>query len=243
LAAGGYSVNYTGPTTNSIDLFEQLPSLGYSLIIIRAHQGSGQAIITSQPYSQSLYKPEQQSGALVAADADNGPLYFAITPQFVSKDMQGRFPGTTVIVMGCAALQGTQDLAVAFLDKGADTFVGWDGSVTIIHTDISTVNLAQLLSTGKSVPEATRIAGTADPVYGARLEYVDWSGLVQSRVNNIIAQAALWSFLAAILIFGPLAVFVAPKIFETLDRAKNRTSRKKKHTADTKRESQQANSS
>lgn len=230
-------MNYTGPILNSIDMFQQLPSQGYSLIIIRAHQGSGQAIITSQPYSQSLYKPEQQSGALVAADADNGPLYFAITPQFVSKDMQGRFPGTTVIVMGCAALQGTQDLAVAFLDKGANTFVGWDGSVTIIHTDISTVNLVQLLSTGKNVPEATRIAGTADPVYGAQLRYVDWNGLVQSRVDNIIAQAALWSFLAAILIFGPLAVFVAPKIFETLDRAKNRALRTKKRSADSKRES------
>jgi hypothetical protein len=145
-------VNYAGPTANSIDLFQQLPSLRYSLIIIRAHPGSGQAIITSQPYSQLLYKSEQQSGALVAADADNGPLYLAITPQFVSKDMQGRFPGTTVIVMGCAALQGTQDLAVAFLDKGADTFVGWDGSVTIIHTDISTVNLVQLLSSERACP-------------------------------------------------------------------------------------------
>jgi hypothetical protein len=215
-----------------------LPSLGYNLIIIRAHQGGGQAIITSQPYSPMEFQSEQQNGALAAADVDNGPLYFAITPQFVSNDMQGMFSGATVIVMGCAALQGTQDLAVSFLDKGANYFVGWDGSVTIIHTDIATVNMVQLLSTGKDVPQATSIAGTADPVYGAKLEYVDWSGLVQSRVSNMITQAALWSSLAAILVFGPLAVFAAPKLFDLASRAKYRASRVKKHSEESKAETE-----
>jgi hypothetical protein len=238
LVARGYSVDYSGPGTNAVDMFQQLPSQGYNLIIIRAHQGGGQAIITSQPYSPSLYDSDQQSGALVAADVESGPLYFAITPQFVSNDMQGTFPGTTVIVMGCAALQGTQDLAVAFLDKGANFFVGWDGSVTIIHTDISTVNLVQLLSTGKSVPDATSIAGTADPVYGARLKYVSWNGLVQSRIDNMIGQAAVWSFLGAILVFGPLSVFIGPKLFDTLGQLRYCALRAKKHSAEQKHESQ-----
>jgi hypothetical protein len=231
LVNGGYSVTYSGPSTNAVNMFRQLPSQGYNLIIIRAHQGSGQAIITSQPYSPSLYESDQESGALAAADVEGGPLYFAITPRFVSNDMQGTFPGTTVIVMGCAALQGTQDLAVAFLDKGANFFVGWDGSVTIIHTDISTVNLVQLLSNGKGVPDATSIAGTADPVYGARLKYLDWNGLVQSRIDNMISLVTLWSFLGAILVFGPLSVFVAPKLFDALDQLRYRASRSKKQSA------------
>jgi hypothetical protein len=236
LTAGGYTVDYSGPSPSAVDMFRQLPSQGYNLIIIRAHQGGGQAIITSQLYSPSEFQSDQQNAALVAADVDNGPLYFAITPQFVSYDMQGMFPGTTVIVMGCAALQGTQDLALAFIDKGANYFVGWDGSVTIIHTDVATVNMVQLLSTGMDVPHATNIAGTADPVYGARLEYVGWSGLVQSRVNNMIAQAALWSSVAAILVLGPLAAFAAPKLFDLVSGAKYRASRGKKHSREPKAE-------
>jgi hypothetical protein len=237
LVAGGYSVDYSGPSTIAVDMFRQLPSQGYNLIIVRAHQGGSQAIITSQPYSPSLYESDQQNGRLAAAEVD-GLLYFALTPNFVSRDMQGTFAGATVIVMGCAALQGTQDLAISFLDKGANFFVGWDGSVTIIHTDISTVNLVQLLSRGKSVSDATSIAGTADPVYGAKLRYLDWNGLVQSRVNNISAQAAIWSVLGAVLVLGPLAVFVAPKLFDAIERVSYRLSRAKKHPAASKRESQ-----
>jgi len=236
LTSAGYSVDYAGPSPNAVDMFRQLSAQAYSLIIIRAHQGGGQSIITSEPYSSSEYQSDQQSGALEAADVSEGPLYFAITPKFITDDMQGTLSGTTVIVMGCAALQGTTDLATAFLDKGANYFVGWDGSVTIIHTDISTVNFVQLVSSGRSVPDATRIAGTADPVYGAKLEYVDWNGLVQSRMNTLIAQGALWAVMAALLVFGPLAVFIAPKLVETLDRIRYKAWRGKKHS-DSKTES------
>jgi hypothetical protein len=235
LTAGGYSVDYRGPDSNAVDMFRQLSAQGYGLVIIRAHQGGGQSIITSQPYSRSEYQSDQQSGTLAAADVSDGPLYFAITPKFVTQDMQGTFSGTTVIVMGCAALQGTTDLATAFLDKGANYVVGWDGSVTITHTDVSTVNLVQAISNGNGVPDATRIAGTADPVYGAKLEYVSWNGLVQNRINSVISQATVWSVMAALLVFGPLAVFVAPKLFETFDRVRYK-SRGKKH-ADWKPES------
>ncbi len=229
LTAGGYAVDYEGPSANAIDMFRQLPTQGYDLIIIRAHQGGGQSIITTQPYSQSQYVADQLTGALATAEVEGGPLYFAITPRFVRQEMQGRFPGSTIVIMGCAALQGTQDLATAFLDKGANFFVGWDGSVTIIHTDTSTVSLVQQVSAGRSVPEATRIAGSADPVYGARLEYLDWNSLVQGRIDNLVSQAALWSLLGAVLVLGPLAVFAAPKLFDLLDRIGGRTSRRKNH--------------
>lgn len=226
LAAGGYVVTYSGPGSNPIDLFHQLASKPYSLIIIRAHQGGGQAIITSTPYSVSEYQAEQLTGTLAAAEVDGGQLYFAITPKFITQQVQGRFSGTNIVVMGCAALQGSHDLAISFLDKGANLFVGWDGSVTIIHTDISTVSLAQQLANGKSLPEAARIAGTADPVYGARLEYLDWPTLVQSRVDSLVSQLILWSSISTILVLGPLVVFVAPKLFELFEKASAKASRK-----------------
>ena len=230
LKAAGYSVDYSGPTSTAVDLFRQLPKDGYDLIIMRAHSGSSQSIITSEPYSQSEFVADQLAGRLVAAQVDGGPLYFAVTPKFVKDDMAGRFSGSTIIVMGCSALEGSQDIASAFLDKGANFFVGWDSSVSIIHTDTSTVEFVRLLSTGRSLPEATAQAGVADPVYGARLRYLDWNTLVQSRTNNVISKLVIWVTLAALVVVGPMAVFVGPKLFTSLDQIKDRiiVRRKKK---------------
>jgi len=222
LKAAGYAAEYSGPSSNSVDSFRQLPQEGYDLIIIRAHTGSSQSIITAEPYSQSEFVADQLSGKLVPAQVDGGPWYFAITPKFVRQDMAGSFLGSTIIVMGCSALEGTQDIASAFLDKGANFFVGWDSSVSIIHTDTSTVAFVHLLSIGKSLPEATAQASSADPVYGARLQYLDWNSLVQSRASILISRLLVWISLAGILIIGPMAVFVAPKLFDSFDNIRER---------------------
>ena len=190
LTGAGYSVDYSGPSPTAVDSFRLLPEQGYDLVIIRAHEGSSQAIITTESYSRSEYVADQLGGSLVPAQVANGPIYFALTPKFVRENMVGRFPGSTIIVMGCAALQGTQDMATAFLDKGANFFVGWDGLVSIIHSDTSTVSLTRLLS-NETVPEATSQAGGADPVFGAKLSYLDWNTLVQSRTNNLLSKRSL----------------------------------------------------
>ena len=227
LTRGGYSVDYSGPRSTAIDSFKHLPELGYDLIIIRAHQGSSQAIITTEPYSRSEYLTDQLKGRLVPAQVVGGPIYFALTPKFVREDMQGSFPGSTIIVMGCAALQGTQDMAAAFLDKGANFFVGWDGLVSIIHTDSTTAALATLLTAGKSVPDAVSMAGGEDPVFGAKLGYLDWNTLAQSRANRLFSDIIISSTIVAILIVGPLAVFSAPKLLDLFEHLKELMSRKK----------------
>ena len=229
LNAAGYTVDYSGPSSTAVDSFRQLPKQGYDLIIIRAHTGSSQSIITAEPYSQSEYIADQLAGRLVPAQVDGGPLYFAITPKFVSQDMTGRFSESTILVMGCSALEGTQEIASAFLDKGASFFVGWDSSVSIIHTDTSTVVFAKLLSGGKTLQEATAMAGGVDPVYGAKLQYLDWNSLVHIRANNLISRLIIWVSLAAILVIGPMAAFVGPKLFASLDQIRERvTTRGKK---------------
>jgi hypothetical protein len=222
LTKAGFAVDYSGPSPSSVDSFRQLPRQGYDLIIIRSHTGSSQSIITAEPYSQSKYVADQLAGRLVPAQIEGGPLYFAITPKFVRQDMSGSFSESTIIVMGCAALEGTQDIATAFLDKGASFFVGWNSAVSIIHTDTSTVSLVRQLSAGSSLPEATARASVADPVYGARLQYLDWNGLVQSRLNGLITRLEVWVALAAVLLIGPMAVFVAPRIFTSLDSIRGR---------------------
>jgi len=226
LTGAGYSVDYSGPSPTAVDSFRLLPEQGYDLVIIRAHEGSSQAIITTESYSRSEYVADQLGGSLVPAQVANGPIYFALTPKFVRENMVGRFPGSTIIVMGCAALQGTQDMATAFLDKGANFFVGWDGLVSIIHSDTSTVSLTRLLS-NETVPEATSQAGGADPVFGAKLSYLDWNTLVQSRTNNLLSKAAVAFALATILIIGPLAVFAGPRLVYSLEHLKEAASRRR----------------
>lgn len=231
LTAKGYTVDYVGPSTTAVNYFRQLPGQGYDLVIIRAHEGSGQSIITTEPYSPSEYLVDQLAGRIVPAQVGAGPVYFALTAKFVRQDMMGRFPESTIIVMGCSALQGTQDMAAAFLDKGANFFVGWDGSVSIIHTDTSTVNLVRLLSSGTSVPEATSLAGGGDPVYQAKLGYLDWNTLVQIRADNLLADAMVWVTLTAILVIGPLAVFASPRLLDMFEHLREAVSRRRTKTS------------
>lgn len=212
LSSSGYAVDYIGPGPNAVDAFRQLPGDGYKVVIIRAHIASSQSIITTQPYSTSQYQVDQLAGRVIAAQVESGPLYFALTPSFVSRNMQGRFPDSIVIVMGCSASQGPQDLATAFLDKGASVFVGWNGPVTVIHTDMTTVQLIRSISAGHTVDQATQTAAQPDPIYGAELKTLDWNTLVQGRVSMLIQSAAIWGTLGAMLILGPLSVFIIPKL-------------------------------
>src|SRR5438445_8299625 len=135
LRAAGYGVDYSGPSATAIDYFKHLPEQGYDLIIIRAHQGSSQAIITTEPYSRSEYLAEQLDGRIVPAQVGNGPVYFALTPRFVHQDMVGSFPGSTIIVMGCAALQGLKTWQRHSLTKEpTSSSDGTDSSASSIPT-------------------------------------------------------------------------------------------------------------
>jgi hypothetical protein len=228
LNSAGYSVDYSGPTMTAVDTFRQLPKQGYDLVIIRAHTGSSQSIITAEPYSTSEFVTDQLAGRLVPAQVEGGPVYFALTPKFVRQSMMGSFPESTIIVMGCSALEGSQDIASAFLDRGANFFVGWDSSVSIIHTDASTVALVRMLSAGSSLPEATNRAGGTDPVYGAKLQYLDWNTLVRSRTSDLISKLLVWVVLASFLVIGPTTVFAAPKLIASLDSLRERVVTRRK---------------
>jgi hypothetical protein len=228
LISAGYSADYSGPTVTAVETFRQLPIQGYDLVIIRAHTGSSQSIITAEPYSTSEFVTDQLAGRLVPAQVEGGPLYFAITPKFVRQSMMGIFPESTIIVMGCSALEGSQEIASAFIDRGANFFVGWDSSVSIIHTDASTVALVRMLSAGSSLPEATNRAGGTDPVYGAKLQYLDWNTLVQSRTSDLISNLLVWVVLASVMVIGPTTVFVAPKLIASLDTVRKRVVTRRK---------------
>ncbi len=92
----------------------------------------------TEPYSPFHHVLEQLTG-----QAGNylvqGKEYFSVGPGLVSS-MQGRLPGSLVLLMGCNTL--TQpELARAFINKGASIVVGWTGLVSLVLTDTFVISL------------------------------------------------------------------------------------------------------
>jgi len=170
----GYGIDYRPPKGVTLDFLSNLPNQGYSLIILRTHGiGYGAtipAIVTSDPYSPSQRVADQLLNRLINVDV-NGSQFFAITSDFVSRAMCGRFPGTLVLAMFCNGVRSTS-LANAFTDRGAAAFIGWDNLVTLPFTDMVIKSLVKLLlegsSLGTSFQEVNRTLGS-DPFTGAKL--------------------------------------------------------------------------
>jgi hypothetical protein len=118
--------------------------------------------------------PEERDGHLgTARYYANGPAFFGIASRFITRDMQGRFDHTLIIMMGCSGLR-TRVTAQAFLEKGARAVVGWDEDVSASHTDTATQRLLEQLFV-ESLPVNRAIAQTMaevgpDPAYGAKLQ-------------------------------------------------------------------------
>jgi len=205
LTAAGYHVDYYPPSRATVSLFQVLPRLGYGLVIIRSH-ASSDAIVTSQPYSQSQYVWPQLTGSLSDEKISNGDDYFAITSDFVNNQMQGSFQEATIIVMGCQSVQGTPDFAAAFIHKGAGAFVGWDNMVSLQYTDESTAHLVKLIALGRPVENAVQTVGAQDPVYHSRLVLIDSSSLAFDQLKGTLDLLRQLVLAAVLFMLGPLVL-------------------------------------
>ena len=75
LEQAGYSVDYYPGEEVTVDFYRQLPTLGYDLVLLRAHsglinggEGDGEAFLfTNEPYSQTGYVEEQRERRLILA--------------------------------------------------------------------------------------------------------------------------------------------------------------------------------
>jgi len=181
LKACGFGVDlYQGDEEVTVDLYRHLPSYEYSLIIFRAHSGligNGEEIIkrtclfTNESYSERKHRTEQLTDQLAMARIDeHHPWVFGIGDEFVSRSMEGQFDNTVIIMMGCSCLY-LEDLARAFVQKGASTYLGWDASVGLDYVDKAMIKLiGNLCSEGMAVGQAVAMVGP-DPDYGACLKY------------------------------------------------------------------------
>ncbi len=157
----GYDLDYFPSSVATMDLFVNLPSKGYAMIILRSHIGwygnityTEVAVTTSERYSQYSRVLDQLSGAVVPVQI-NGTRYFGMRPSFVAHEMCGRFPGTLVLSMGCSSMT-RNDLAEAFVERGARAFVGWNGPVSASYTDVVFAELVQLLVEGNPLTSVLR---------------------------------------------------------------------------------------
>jgi len=184
LNQSGYAVDYYSGEKVTVDFYRNLPTHGYSIIILRVHSAplirDGEEIplinlFTSEPYSTSSHFSEQLNDELVKAVYYEGsPEYFAIPPSFIKNRMQGTFNNATIIMMGCDGLK-YPSTAQAFIEKGAKAYISWNGPVSATHTDQATMNLLQhLLIQNQTIKESinqTLNETGYDPTYFTQLKY------------------------------------------------------------------------
>ncbi len=184
LESYGFEVDLYQRDEVDVDLYRQLATRGYKLIVFRAHSGllaenevtqDRTVLFTNEEYSRLDHYTEQLNDKLVMARVGEGyPMVFGIPPRFITEAMDGRFDDAVVIMMGCSGLF-VRDLAAAFVDKGASVYVGWNGSVELYYVDEATPYLMKQLCSGnltikQAVDDTMSVIGP-DPEHKAGLEY------------------------------------------------------------------------
>jgi hypothetical protein len=199
LEEAGYAVDYYPADEVTVDLYHELPTQDYDLIVLRAHSaipredlslpsnvpedvlqrimdkiGDDVLLFTSEPYEEDAYPEEQKAMELfpiVYPGETWDKAHFAVGSDFI-RSSPGQFDDSVVILMGCRSLASDRT-AAAFVDRGASAVVGWTDTVSPSHTDAATeVLLRYLVSEELSVEEAvekTMAEHGSDPWYEARM--------------------------------------------------------------------------
>jgi len=203
---GGLTWAYYNGNKVTVNFYRNLPSYGTSLIILRVHSAimrtetgivSTLGLFTSELYSDAKAGTMYRSDIYFDGEYHNDSLfmgyfpgesirYFAIGPKFVEKRMNGKFQNTVIIMMGCEGLgynvstgarEPYTEMAEAFIRKGAKVYIGWDGPVSIDHTDQATLDLLQSLILEKRTIQGAVGEIAADPIYESELKfYPDGAG-------------------------------------------------------------------
>jgi hypothetical protein len=230
----GFNVTYYNKTID-VDFFKELAKRNYGVIILRAHSAlrsdnSTVDLFTSEPYRSSAHSDEQDNGLVVKGTlyyAGTPREYFAVTSKFI-ENLEGTFPKSIVIAMGCWGLKPglEQTLAGAFVKKGATAFLGWTELVGYSHSDNETSKLlTNLFVHNRTLDEA--VSGTEwDFDYGSQMKYYPTEA-GSLRVSDLVAEANAQTTsklqLAALpydLMQTLTATDCQPKVFKTeLDKA------------------------
>ena len=220
LKAAGYAVDYYLGEEVTVGFYKNLPTHGYSLIVLRVHSGLSNGtlpplcLFTSERYSETKYVWEQLADRLTGVayseeEAKMGIAYFGVTPKFVQQDMKGKFQNTTIIMMGCNGLTELLypypvplPMPQAFIEKGAKVYVGWDLAVSADHTDRATVQLLNYLTKNQTIRQAvenTMDDVGPDPLSESILDYYP-----TEAQNHVILNTRAMVEIASVLRCWPL---------------------------------------
>jgi hypothetical protein len=183
LSSKGVRVDVYRDENVTVELYRELPTYGYSLIILRVHAGLGEDsasptfLFTNEPYVNDKYPVERASKQILQGVIDlNNPVnpVFSVGPLFVDRSMKGNFDNSTIILSSCYGLYNDW-LADTFIERGAKAFIGWDGEVTLEHTDAASLALLkafinQNLTVNDAVTKVMKEVGP-DTACGSKLEY------------------------------------------------------------------------
>jgi len=182
----GFQVDIYQGSDVTVNFYRNLAEKGYKLIIIRGHSGAmwgetdpgksvGTYLFTTEPYSTLKYPIEQLNSEIAEGSVESGqPSFFCIGPKFITDSMKGKFNNAVVIIDGCSGLY-EQDLANAFIAKGATAYLAYNGSVDLDYADGTTLSLINNLcsdnATVAKTVDLTIIEDGSDPESNATLQY------------------------------------------------------------------------
>jgi len=196
----GLTVKYHPAQEVTVDLYKKLPSLGYGLIVLRVHSAvsddGGVYPFTSEPYSESAYPFEQLMGYVGKGSVTKDPpYYFAISPSFVTYEMEGNFRGAIIVLSTCYGLSSPK-FADRLIQRGASVVIGWDGPVNLAHTDKAINSLLKVLTERSTVTQAIEAVMKEvgpDPEYGSLLKCYPTKG----------GMARIWNHCAIYVMQSP----------------------------------------
>lgn len=202
LEEAGYIVDYVPGEEVTVDLYRDLPRLGYDVVILRAHSAatntdgdlSHLGIFTGESYNEHDYLDDRDLVRVRPARDEADNRYFSVSPRLF-EHAKGEFDdGTLIVMMGCQGLT-TPSMAQTLIAKGADAYVGWTTWVTADRTDTATLAFLEMhLVGGESLVDAvqgTNLLVGEDEEYGSRLLAV---GEPEAMVNEPIIT--LWTSLS-----------------------------------------------
>lgn len=156
----------------TVDLYRELPTMGYKVIIFRVHSASGADLVngskiigspiyTNEKYESSKYPVLQSKNYLVPAVAQDWyrnkeMRVFAVMPKFIATKTEGEFNNTLIVFDSCDVVKPENDykLFQAFYEKGAGAVIGWKGLITINQGDEGTLKLMRNIVDGKKLGES-----------------------------------------------------------------------------------------
>lgn len=167
----------------TVELFRELPTCGYSLIVLRVHAGLGEDItsptflFTNEPYTDNKYPMERASKQILQGIFDlSNPVnpVFSVGPLFIDRSMRGNFNNSIIILSSCYGLHN-EWLPDAFIKRGAKAFIGWNEKVSLEHADeASLVLLKAFVSENMTISNATAKVMDqvgSDEAYDSKLLY------------------------------------------------------------------------